>query len=48
MLGQDCVTRGTAMPDIGAASGDNTPTAIYYFPDRSGYDLSAESIVLFQ
>jgi len=27
------------MPDIGAASGDNTPTAIYYFPDRSGYDL---------
>ena len=29
------------MPDIGAASGDNSVTAPYYFPDLSVYDLSA-------
>jgi hypothetical protein len=29
------------MPDIGAASGDNSITAPYYFADLSVYDLSA-------
>jgi hypothetical protein len=29
------------MPDIGAASGDNSVTALYYFPDLSVYGLSA-------
>ena len=29
------------MPDIGAASGDNSVTAPYYFPNLSVYDLSA-------
>jgi hypothetical protein len=32
---------GTALPGIGAASGDISVTAPYYFPDLSVYDLSA-------
>jgi hypothetical protein len=29
------------MADIGVASGDNSVTAAYYFPNLSVYDLSA-------
>jgi hypothetical protein len=45
---QECVICGTAMPDIGAASGDNSVTAAYYFPNLSVYDLRAADIGCFQ
>jgi hypothetical protein len=36
------------MADIGAASGDNSVTAAYYFPDLSVYELSAAGFGRFQ
>jgi hypothetical protein len=36
------------MPDIGAASGDNSVTAPYYLADLSVYDLSAAEFGRFQ
>jgi hypothetical protein len=36
------------MPDIGAASGDNSVMGAYYFPDQSVGDLRAAEIKCFQ
>jgi hypothetical protein len=41
ILGHDGVTAGAARLDIGAASGDNSVTATYYFPDLSVYESGA-------